>query len=352
MDSKHILIIGAGLAGTCLAHQLIAKGHRIQLVDRGINHSTAVAAGMVNPMVFRRMNKSWRLDEFMKDAKSFYLQMEKELGHALFHPIVIRRMLSSEQERNYWLERSKLPEYQDYLTVLSAEDETYSLAENNFGSGRLKNAFWVDAKAYYEYNLAYFERKGLLLKEAFDSASFDETTLTYKGITYDKVVLAVGYQQMNTPFFNALPIQQTKGQTIRVKSTDIPENESLNRKCFLLPLGEQVFRIGATYEWDNPDLTPTEEAKQELIGHLRVLGNFSFELLDQQVGVRPTVLDRRPILGEHHTIKNMYVFNGLGTKGYLMAPTLARELADLMFEGKPLDKEISIERIHNKGSKS
>jgi glycine/D-amino acid oxidase-like deaminating enzyme len=348
MDSQHVLIIGAGLAGTSLAHQLLAKGHRVQLVDRGINHSTAVAAGMVNPMVFRRMNKSWRLDEFMPESKNFYLQLEQIVQHKLFHPIVIRRMLSSEQERNYWLERQKSPEFSDYLSEISPEDECYSLAENHFGSGRLKSSFWVDARAYYDRNLAYFEGNGNLLKEDFDSSKFEENTLIYKGIPYDKVVFSVGYQQLETPFFQELPIQQTKGQTIRVQSTEIPEKESLNRKCFVLPLGNHVFRIGATYEWDNPDLNPTEEAKQELIGHLRVLGDFSYDILDQQVGVRPTVLDRRPILGAHHTIKNMYVFNGLGTKGYLMAPTLARELADFMFEGKPLDKEISIERFYKK----
>lgn len=348
MDSQHVLIIGAGLAGTSLAHQLLAKGHRVQLVDRGINHSTAVAAGMVNPMVFRRMNKSWRLDEFMADAKNFYLQLEQTVQHKLFHPIVIRRMLSSEQERNYWLERQKSPEFSDYLSEISKEDESYSHAENHFGSGRLKSSFWVDARVYYDRNIAYFEQKGSLLKEDFDSSSFDENNLIYKGIPYDKVVFSVGYQQMETPFFKELPVQQTKGQTIRVHSQEIPEDESLNRKCFVLPLGKQVFRIGATYEWDNPDLTPTEEAKQELTGHLRVLGDFSYDILDQQVGVRPTVLDRRPILGAHHSIKNMYVFNGLGTKGYLMAPTLARELADFMFQGIPLDKEISIERIYKK----
>ena len=347
-DSQNILIIGAGLAGTSLAHQLLVRGHQVHLIDRGVNHSTAIAAGMVNPMVFRRMNKSWRLDEFMKDATSFYLRIEKELGQTLFHPIVIRRMLSSEQERNYWVERSKLPEYQDYLTELTPEDETYSLAENHFGSGRLKSSFWVDAKAYYERNLEYFERKGKLLKEDFDPSNFDENTLNYKGTTYDKVVFSVGYQQMNTPFFQELPIQQTKGQTLRIQSAEIPENESLNRKCFVLPLGNQIFRIGATYEWDNPDLTPSEEAKQELVGHLSVLGNYQYKILDQQVGVRPTVLDRRPILGEHKTIKNLYIFNGLGTKGYLMAPTLARELSDLMMLGIPLDKEISIERFYKK----
>jgi len=347
-DLQNILIIGAGLAGTSLAHQLLGRGHQVHLIDRGINHSTAIAAGMVNPMVFRRMNKSWRLDEFMKDATSFYLRIEKELGQTLFHPIVIRRMLSSEQERNYWVERSKLPEYQAYLTELTPEDETYSHAENHFGSGRLKSSFWVDAKAYYERNLEYFERKGKLLKEDFDPSGFDENTLNYKGTTYDKVVFSVGYQQMNTPFFQELPIQQTKGQTLRIQSAEIPENESLNRKCFVLPLGNQIFRIGATYEWGNPDLTPSEEAKQELVEHLSVLGNYQYKILDQQVGVRPTVLDRRPILGEHKTIKNLYLFNGLGTKGYLMAPTLARELCDFMFEGIPLDKEISIERFYKK----
>ncbi|MEY3585404.1 MAG: hypothetical protein RLZZ243_468 [Bacteroidota bacterium] len=352
MDSQQVLIIGAGLAGTSLAHQLIAKGHHVQLVDRGVNHSTAIAAGMVNPMVFRRMNKSWRLDEFMIDARNYYLHLEQALASKLFHPIVIRRMLSSEQERNYWLDRQKLPEFFEYLNEISSDDESYSLAENHFGSGRLKSSFWVDAKVYYDRNLEYFERNGSLLKEDFDLSSFDEKTLSYKGKTYDKVVFAVGYQQMNTPFFQELPIQQTKGQSIRVHSKEIPENESLNRKCFVLPMGNNVFRIGATYEWDNPDLTPTEEAKQELIGHLSALGSYSYEIIDQQVGVRPTVLDRRPILGEHHSIKNMYLFNGLGTKGYLMAPTLARELCDFMFDGVPLDQEIAIERFYMKQRES
>lgn len=348
MKQQHILIVGAGLSGTCLAHHLLKKGHTIQLIDRGENHSTAIAAGMVNPMVFRRMNKSWRLDEFAKEAKSYYLDLEQKLHQTLFHPLIIRRMLSSEQERKYWLEREKLPEYQDYLMAITADDEAYSSAENQFGSGRVHNAFWVDAQAYYHHNLNYFHERQMLTKAPFDGQHFNEEKLCYEGVPYDKVVFCVGYEQMTTPFFAHLPIQQTKGQTLRIRSDEIPENESLNRKCFVLPLGNHVFRIGATYEWDNPSLTPTEEAKQELVGHLKVLGDFSYEIIDQQVGVRPTVLDRRPILGEHHQIKNMYLFNGLGTKGYLMAPTLARELSEHMLEDKPLDREISIERFYKK----
>lgn len=348
MTKQHILIIGAGLSGICLARQLMKKGHLVQLIDRGENHSTAIAAGMVNPMVFRRMNKSWRLDEFAMEAKSFYLEMEELLRQPLFHPLVIRRMLSSKQERNYWLEREKLPEFSEYLSQITGEDDAYDKAENEFGSGRVNAAFWVDAQAFYRHNLRNFLDQKLLLKETFDVEQFDAKKLIYKGMNYDKVVFCVGYEQLSTPFFSELPVQQTKGQTLRIRSNEIPENESLNRKCFVLPLGDHVFRIGATYEWDNPDLTPTEEAKEELTNHLKVLGNYDYEIIDQQVGIRPTVLDRRPILGEHHHFKNIYLFNGLGTKGYLMAPTLARELSEHMLDGTPLDKEISIERFYKK----
>jgi len=62
MKPQKFLIVGAGLAGTSLAHELQSAGHQVTLLDKGENHATAIAAGMVNPMVFRRMNKSWRLD--------------------------------------------------------------------------------------------------------------------------------------------------------------------------------------------------------------------------------------------------------------------------------------------------
>jgi flavin-dependent dehydrogenase len=74
-DKKKILIIGAGLAGSSLAHRLLQQEHYVTIIDKGENVATSVAAGMVNPMVFRRTNKSWRLDEFLPEAKEFYLSL-------------------------------------------------------------------------------------------------------------------------------------------------------------------------------------------------------------------------------------------------------------------------------------
>jgi len=345
MEQKKFLIIGAGLAGTTLAHELLNAGQQVTIIDKGENHATAIAAGMVNPMVFRRMNKSWRLDECMEDAIPFYKALEQQFNTPLYFPITIRRMFSSLQERDFWEKRQDLDEYKAYLTPISEADNNYSKAKNEFGSGRLQQAFWVDSTAYYEGNREYFRSVDCLLDEVFDLTQFNEKTATYKGIEYDKVVFCCGYLNKYIPFFASAPVQQTKGQTLTIESTNLPEDESLNRKCFVLPLGSNTFRIGATYEWNDESLTTTETSKQLLLEHLSVLGDFDLKVVDQSVGVRPTVLDRRPIMGQHPELDKLFIFNGLGTKGYLMAPTLAKDMCAFLLECKELDREVSLKRF-------
>jgi glycine/D-amino acid oxidase-like deaminating enzyme len=339
------LIIGAGIAGTCLAHQLLAKGLTVQIIDQGSNHSSAVAAGIVNPMVFRRMNKSWRLDDFHPEAQGFYQAVEKLLGVKFYHPLVIRRFFSSEQERKLWEQREQDPAYEAYLEKLSPQDLQHQGAKNTFGSGRVKKAFWIDAAKWVERNAIYFQEKGLLLRTRFDAEQWHPQLRKYKDTTYDFVIFCMGYLQKEEQTFAYLPVQQTKGQTLLVESDILPANESLNRKCFVLPYGNKRFRVGATYEWDNPTLNPTEEGKNELLTNLESLGAYHPKVVDHFAGVRPTVLDRRPVMGAHPKWNNVFVFNGLGAKGYMMAPTLARELVAHITEKTPLDPETNISRF-------
>jgi len=348
MEQEKILIIGAGLAGTTLAHELQKSGHLITLLDKGENHATAIAAGMVNPMVFRRMNKSWRLDECMRDAVSYYQILEQLFTKKLYYPITIRRLFSSLQEREFWQKRQEIEEFKEYLSPISEEDNDYSKTINEFGSGRLKRAFWVDALAYYDENRNYFRKQDCLLEEEFDLREFHAEKGIYKGVRYDKIVFCCGYLNKYIPFFESAPVEQTKGQTLTIESKVLPEDESLNRKCFVLPLGENNFRIGATYEWNDESLTTSEKAKDLLLEHLQVLGDFPLKIIEQSVGVRPTVLDRRPIMGQHPELLKLFIFNGLGTKGYLMAPTLAKDMAAFLLTGKELDKEVSIKRFEKK----
>jgi len=70
-----------------------------------------------------------------------------------------------------------------------------------------------------------------------------------------------------------------------------------------------------------------------------------YQIVGHMAGVRPTVIDRRPLLGTHPKHHQLHVFNGLGTRGGLMAPLLAKWLYQFVFEEKSLPQEVSISRF-------
>ena len=45
--------------------------------------------------------------------------------------------------------------------------------------------------------------------------------------------------------------------------------------------------------------------------------------------------------------KNLFIFNGLGSKGVLLAPFYANQLVNHIFEAAPIDDEVNVERMKN-----
>lgn len=345
MTQQNFLIVGAGVAGLTLAKHLIDAGHHVTLIDNGKNRSSAIAAGLINPMVFRRMTKSWRLDEFSPFAIDFYTNWEKECGSQFYHPITIRRMFSSEQERGYWLKKQTNPDYQDYLTVVNEEDESYSFAKNDFGTGRVKLSSYIATTEFLAKGKEWIAQYNTVCQEQVDYSAIDPEKGTYNGVKYDGIIFCEGVEIRHNPWFNHVPINPTKGETLTIESSSITETESLNRKCFILPIGEGKFRVGATYVWETYEDELTEEGKNDLIEKIRVLTDEPFEVVGQNAGIRPTMLDRRPVLGRHPDYPSLYVYNGLGTKGYMLAPLLSKEMADFILHETEVDREVSLGRF-------
>ena len=113
---------------------------------------------------------------------------------------------------------------------------------------------------------------------------------------------------------------------------------------FVLPVGENIFRVGATHEWDFTDENPSENARQFLEEKLNRLLTLPYSVVDHKAGIRPTVRDRRPLLGRHREHKNVYLFNGLGTKGVQLSPFMAHHFAEFLNGGR-LDPEVDIRRF-------
>ena len=348
MEEKKIVIIGAGIAGITLARELDKQNIPFEVIDAGVNYSSKIAAGLINPMVFRRMAKSWRVDEFLPYAKAFYASASKDWGKVYYHPIPIRRGFAHQQEFDFWVKKQEIEEYQAYLKPLTKEDHDNQEVINTCGTGEVRNASYISTKQFLEDAFSWLEKTNRLRIEKVDYNAIDPANTSYKGIKYREIIFCEGYHGLENPWFNYLPLQATKGETLTITSNEISRSASLNRKCFVLPIENNAFKVGATYSWDNPTLNITNEAKEELITQLQQLTPGNFEVIAQEAGVRPTVLDRRPLLGRHPIHPSLVIFNGLGTKGYLMAPLLAKELVDSLFNQGELDKEIQIQRYNKR----
>ena len=346
---KH-LIIGGGLAGCSLAWRLTKKGHHVRLIDNNKNKSSFVAAGMINPIVFRRVNKSWRVDDFLPSAISFYKEIEIETNSKFFNSIKIRRFFASEQEKKYWIQKQEDAAYVKYLSPLDEKKYKFSNEKHTLGSGLVKDAYRVNAGSFMKEMHDMLKYQGILSYEEFDQKKINANELTYNGEVYQTIVFSCGSDQQLSSFFNEVEIQQTKGQILTINSEQLTEEETWNHKGFILPIGSNLFKAGATIEWDVNDAKITEGGKRNLINVIDGIFSGTYHVVSQIAGIRPTVHDRRPVMGEHPIHKGIYMFNGLGTKGYLMAPLLAEEMADFMISGKELHKEVQLSRFYkNKG---
>jgi glycine oxidase len=172
--------------------------------------------------------------------------------------------------------------------------------------------------------------------------------VSYKDIKAKRIVFAEGFGLHSNPFFSNLPLDGTKGELLVIKSPNLKLHIVVKSNIFILPLGNDLYKVGATYDWKDKTNNPTEEGKNELVENLKDLITCDFEVIKHFAGVRPTVKDRRPLVGSHHKYKNIHVLNGLGTRGVMLGPYLATQLFKNITENIPLENEINIQRIYKK----
>ena len=107
----NVLIIGQGIAGSCLAWELKRRGTDFTITDRPIAETASrVAAGLVNPLTGRAFRPGWRQEECLSAAEAFYPETERELGGSWWQKTPIFRELETEDQLEVWQERQTAPE--------------------------------------------------------------------------------------------------------------------------------------------------------------------------------------------------------------------------------------------------
>jgi len=343
------LIVGQGIAGSVLAYFLKKQGKEVMVVDDRHPHSSSkVAAGIFNPITGKKLVKSWKVDDLFALVHTFYPSLEKELNANFYFPMEIVKPIQSIEEQNLFISKSGNPDWSGYVEVFFPEIEYASYLHTEQGGARLKQGGWVDAKALVEAFCNYFVSEKMYLETSFEykDLMIDDDKVIWQAYTTKKVIFCEGHKVLQNPYFSWLPLRTTKGEQLIIQA-DLPEQKMINKGVFILPKGDQKFLVGATFDLTDVNEV-TEKGKRQLIEKLEKLINVPYEIIAHFSGIRPTVVDRKPIIGNHPTYSQLAVFNGLGTKGISLSPYFAQQYVMHLQENTPLDKEVMIERYYKK----
>ena len=349
MQHVDYLIIGQGVAGSLLAHFLQSHNSSVHVVDEYSEHAASqVAAGVVNPITGRRYVKSWRVDDLIPFALQTYRALEQELGVRIFHERNIIRTLFNSREENDWLARTAQPGYQSYMLDQAVLDRYATRTLLAYSYGEVTHSGQADLPM-----LTRAFREKLRREKAITETKIDYQQLKaesggfrYADLFAKRVVCCEGAWGQQNPFFSYLPFGGAKGEVLIVRIPNADFEKIMKHRVFIVPLAEKDhYWIGSTYGWKYADAAPTEEGRLYLEQRLKDLLQAPFEVVDHRAAIRPTVKDRRPFLGQHPEISNLYVFNGLGTKGASLGPYWAHHMAAHLQEDKPLDSEVDIRRF-------
>ncbi|MBP6334880.1 MAG: FAD-binding oxidoreductase [Bacteroidia bacterium] len=344
------LIIGQGLAGTLLAHFLLQQNQSVIILDEYRPYtSSRVAAGLFHPITGRRLVKSWMVETLFDFSREFYSTQEKLLHVNFFFPKNLIEIISSNHEYNVWMERLDDPGISQYLAEKPDPGIYQGILKNDIKMIALSGSGWMDISRYIDSSFKYFSSLKILESRKFDSAKM---TVLGNGIQYEnihakKIIFCEGSDSIQSPIWDWVPFLPSKGEILTIQSSELPENYILLNGIFIIPIGNQRFRVGSTYSWTYENELPTDQAKEDILLKLRQTISVPFEIVDHKSAIRPTVKDRRPILGEHPAMRNVYMFNGLGTKGVLLGPYFAKAFADHLINKTPLIEEVDLQRFYS-----
>ena len=326
MKPAPVAIVGQGLAGTLLAWELERAGRDFLIFDAGLDGATSrMAAGIVNPVTGRRVARTWRVDELLPLAQAAYRSLGEALGVRVWREMRIRRRFRDEAERRSFAERQERGELAPFVEPPDAD------------------GFWIAGAAHVDLPvLLAAARERWRVAGRLQEQPGDPDELRRH---HDLVVLCTGAAVRCDPRLAHLPWAVAKGESLTLEISGLAPDVIVSCGHWLLPLADGQAKVGATYAVGADDATPTPAARKELEHAAARLRERTFAVRDQEAGLRLTLPDKRPVAGCCTALPGVGVAAGLGSKGVLFAPWLARQWADHLATGASFNPAVDVARF-------
>lgn len=338
-----VIIVGQGLAGTTLAWHLQEAGQTVLLLDTNeAVTSSRIAAGLVTPITGKRMVLSDQYDEFLRVAGSFYRRIEQQTGHMFFHDRTALRLFRSDGERTHWAGRSQQPAYRSHLVDRQPQPLTDPCIVDAGGGGFAMRSAQLDVAAFLDASRSVLSWQQRAVDWRND-VTFAEDGVRVGDNQARLVVSCEGYGASGNPHFSAVPFNAAKGDILTVRFAGPVPPVTLHGGVWVAPTRDpEVFRVGSTYSWQTLDTVPDASARSQIEAKLKKIVRVPYTVLDHRAAVRPILGQRRPLIGRHPRQDRLGYFNGLGSKGSLLAPWYARILSDHLAHQAPIPPDMDI----------
>lgn len=348
MQEVDYIVVGQGLAGSALALQLMKRKRKFVLIDASANnHTSNIAAGLFNPITGKKMVGTWMANKLFPYLHSFYEEAEHTTRSTFFYSWPLYRPFNSIEEQNEWMAKSAEPAFEPFIEKIFLH-KNYPGVNDAMGGLLLKQCGYLDTTTYVKaVRDASIAHQNIVIDQVVREDQFDiqPDAVTFGHYKARHLILCQGTHK--SEWFKWLPIRPLKGETLRIQ-TAFQENIVVNRGVYIVP-GKQTqeWRVGSTYNFHDQTEGVTAIARTELEEKLKIIFSMPYEVIGQEWGVRPTTPDRRPLLGNHPEHKNLWAFNGFGTKGVSLSPYFSEVLLNAIENSNRIDKEVAIERYNS-----
>jgi glycine oxidase len=345
-----ITVVGAGIVGCAIAHELASRGASVHLIDaRGVGRgATRASAGVLAPHIEGHIPK-------LRDLAACSLAMYDEFIRRVQHDS--RR--SIEYNRNGTLqvaldegEAQALSQDERALSRAGVEctllDAAAARRLEPVLSERVRAALLVPVHGYVaaapltealaEAAMAHGVRLSTATVLGVENQSGTvRVTTEDEIIESDAAIVASGSWPVSSRPSEATQVKPIRGQLVYLRSESTMASRVLwGNACYLVPWSDGSILVGATVEDVGFDERSTAEGVRGLltaaIDLAPSLAGAHFG--EVRVGFRPKTADELPIIGPSERMSRVFYAVGHYRNGVLLAPLTAALTADLVLDGK------------------
>lgn len=353
---RHVAVIGAGVAGTALAHALAQRGVAVTVLERAGEIGSGASGnplGVFRPLISRDDNRSCRLTRaaFLHDLRAWPALGERvewsrcgvlHLARDADSAAKLQRALADTAPPPHFARWADLDEARELANWPVATPGVWYPTAGWVVPGSLCRA-WLDHPAI-QLRLGCDAGRVQAVARGWQVLGNDGAVL----VEADAVVLANARDAVRLAPDQPWPLHTVRGQITRLPAGSLPQvRRVISREGYVAQGGGQLL-VGATYEHDDDDTAPRVASDLANLARLEaILPGASVHIdagaVSGRASLRATLPDRLPMVGAVGGHTGLYVAAGYASRGVVWAGLLGEALADLI-TGQPVPLEAELMR--------